>query len=127
VADVSGVADIAAGGVRLAEAGRLGLLLAVNHSGDSDSTGGLCGSLLGARFGTAVLPGRWQAGLEVRDTIVLLAADAALSSVTTRRPRTTGMTLARLWYARHATPQADGQRKIILVVNPADKVRGDRQ
>jgi hypothetical protein len=57
---------------------RRGLLLAVNHSGDSDSTGGLCGGLLGARYGTAGLPGRWVAGLEVRDEAVLLAADAAL-------------------------------------------------
>lgn len=61
-----------------AEIGRRGLLLAVNHSGGSDSTGSVCGNLLGARYGTAVLPGRWQSGVELRDIAILMAADAAL-------------------------------------------------
>ncbi|CAM3752464.1 hypothetical protein GCM10009799_04930 [Nocardiopsis rhodophaea] len=61
-----------------AELGRRGLRLAVNHSGDSDSTGAICGNLLGARYGTAVFPGHWQANLEVRRTIIQLAADCSL-------------------------------------------------
>jgi ADP-ribosylglycohydrolase len=51
---------------------------AVNHSGDSDSTGSICGNLLGARHGTAGLPGHWQSGVELRRTIIQIAADAAL-------------------------------------------------
>ncbi|WP_017598918.1 ADP-ribosylglycohydrolase family protein [Nocardiopsis lucentensis] len=54
------------------------LRMAVNHSGDSDSTGSICGNLLGARYGTAVLPGRWQSGLEVRSSVIHMAADRAL-------------------------------------------------
>ncbi|ASU86037.1 ADP-ribosylglycohydrolase [Nocardiopsis gilva YIM 90087] len=61
-----------------AEIGRRGLRLAVNHSGDSDSTGAICGNLLGARYGSTVFPGHWQANLEVRRTIIQLAADCAL-------------------------------------------------
>lgn len=57
---------------------RRALLLAVNHSGDSDSTGSVCGNLLGARYGAAGLPGAWQAGVELRQVIVQVAADAAL-------------------------------------------------
>ncbi|MEV4061557.1 ADP-ribosylglycohydrolase family protein [Nonomuraea dietziae] len=45
------------------------LLLAVNHSGDSDSTGAICGNLLGAVHGTAALPAEWLRPLEGRETI----------------------------------------------------------
>ena len=51
------------------------LRLAVNHSGDSDSTGSICGNLLGARHGEMALPADWVADLEGRDTIVELADD----------------------------------------------------
>jgi ADP-ribosylglycohydrolase len=57
---------------------RSALLSAVNHSGDSDSTGAICGNLLGARHGTAGLPGDWQSGVEARRIIIQVAADAAL-------------------------------------------------
>ncbi|MFD0660415.1 ADP-ribosylglycohydrolase family protein [Thermocatellispora tengchongensis] len=53
------------------------LLLAVNHSGDSDSTGAVCGNLLGARHGEQALPSRWLSALEGRDTIAELAGDLA--------------------------------------------------
>ncbi|MEU6034914.1 ADP-ribosylglycohydrolase family protein [Actinomadura sp. NPDC047616] len=55
--------------------GRRGLLLAVNHSGDSDSTGAVCGNLLGARYGTAAFPPAWRDGLEVRGTVAAMADD----------------------------------------------------
>ncbi|MET7609441.1 ADP-ribosylglycohydrolase family protein, partial [Streptomyces avermitilis] len=32
----------------------------VNHSGDSDSTGAICGNLLGALYGDHGLPHEWQ-------------------------------------------------------------------
>ncbi|WP_184616337.1 ADP-ribosylglycohydrolase family protein [Sphaerisporangium krabiense] len=51
------------------------LLLAVNHSGDSDSTGAICGNILGALHGEAALPRRWVSRLEGRDTITALADD----------------------------------------------------
>lgn len=49
------------------------LLLSVNHSGDSDSTGSVCGNLLGALHGTTALPTAWLRPLEGRDTIERLA------------------------------------------------------
>ncbi|WP_169790907.1 ADP-ribosylglycohydrolase family protein, partial [Streptomyces pathocidini] len=57
---------------------RHGLLLAVNHSGDSDSTGSICGSLLGTLHGETALPPTWLAELEGRATILELADDFAL-------------------------------------------------
>jgi ADP-ribosylglycohydrolase len=47
--------------------------VAVNHSGDSDSTGSICGNILGARDGTAAIPPSWLAVLELRDVIERLA------------------------------------------------------
>ncbi|MEU7134658.1 ADP-ribosylglycohydrolase family protein [Streptomyces sp. NPDC046261] len=57
---------------------RHGLLLAVNHGGDSDSTGSICGNLLGAVHGETVLPPGWLAELEGRATILELADDFAM-------------------------------------------------
>jgi ADP-ribosylglycohydrolase len=54
---------------------RAALLLAVNHSGDSDSTGAICGHLLGAELGEAALPPDWLPRLEGRRVIERLADD----------------------------------------------------
>lgn len=44
---------------------RSGVLLAANHSGDSDSTASICGGLLGARDGLAPIPPQWIDHLDV--------------------------------------------------------------
>ncbi len=51
------------------------LALAVTHSGDSDSTGAVCGNLLGARHGEAALPPALADGLEGRADLLDLADD----------------------------------------------------
>ncbi|MFC4908042.1 ADP-ribosylglycohydrolase family protein [Actinomadura gamaensis] len=58
--------------------GGLGLLVAVNHSGDSDSTALICGNLLGAAHGAEAFPRPWRDRLEVADAVARLAADCAL-------------------------------------------------
>ncbi|GAA2879010.1 hypothetical protein GCM10010517_41200 [Streptosporangium fragile] len=60
---------------------RAALLLAVNHSGDSDSTGAVCGNLLGALHGEAALPREWLRHLEGREAIRELADDFATQPV----------------------------------------------
>ena len=62
----------------VAEDVRHGLLLAVNHSGDSDSTGSICGNLLGTLHGDTALPPGWLAEIEGRGTILQLADDFAM-------------------------------------------------
>ncbi|WIX86811.1 ADP-ribosylglycohydrolase family protein [Amycolatopsis sp. DG1A-15b] len=52
------------------------LLAAVNHSGDSDSTGSVCGNLVGAMYGEEALRPSWLDRLELREVIVGLADDA---------------------------------------------------
>ncbi|WP_285500082.1 ADP-ribosylglycohydrolase family protein [Actinokineospora sp. NBRC 105648] len=53
-----------------------GLLIAVNHSGDSDSTGAICGNLLGAVHGLRSIPAEWLEELELREVIERLGRDA---------------------------------------------------
>ncbi|HDS1132000.1 TPA: ADP-ribosylglycohydrolase family protein [Stenotrophomonas maltophilia] len=52
-----------------------GVILAVNHDGDSDSTGSIVGNLLGAMHGVKAIPVEWLAPLELRDVITELAED----------------------------------------------------
>jgi len=52
-----------------------GVLLAVNHSGDCDSTGAITGNLLGLMLGIDAIPARWLDGLELREEIEALAYD----------------------------------------------------
>jgi ADP-ribosylglycohydrolase len=49
------------------------LLLAVNHGGDSDSTGAITGHLVGAIHGAEAIPARWLGPLELRDQIERVA------------------------------------------------------
>jgi ADP-ribosylglycohydrolase len=51
------------------------LRLAVNHSGDSDSTGSIAGQLLGTRFGVDAIPARWRQAVELREVIEQVADD----------------------------------------------------
>jgi ADP-ribosylglycohydrolase len=54
---------------------RSGVLHAVNHDGDSDSTGAICGNLLGAALGAGAIDGDLLAQLEGRDVITQVADD----------------------------------------------------
>lgn len=45
------------------------LRAAVNHSGDSDSTGAIAGSILGAWLGMECIPGDWLANLELAEVL----------------------------------------------------------
>lgn len=48
---------------------------AVNHGGDSDSTGAIAGNIVGAHLGLAGIPQRYLEHLELRDTISKIADD----------------------------------------------------
>lgn len=52
-----------------------GIRLAVNHSGDSDSTGSIAGNILGALLGKNAIPGEWLSQLELREVIEEIAND----------------------------------------------------
>ena len=51
------------------------LIAAVNHNGDSDSTGAVAGNILGAKIGYEVIPDRYKENLELKDVILEVADD----------------------------------------------------
>jgi ADP-ribosylglycohydrolase len=52
-----------------------GVRLAVNHDGDSDSTGAIAGNILGALLGSQSIPAEWLARLELRAVIETVGRD----------------------------------------------------
>lgn len=54
-----------------------GVVLAVNHDGDSDSTGAITGNLLGAVMGLDMIPSHWLENLELGTVITEMADDLA--------------------------------------------------
>lgn len=52
-----------------------GIIAAVNHSGDSDSTGAVTGNILGALLGYKAIPDQWKTDLELSDVILEMADD----------------------------------------------------
>ena len=51
------------------------LIAAVNHKGDSDSTGAITGNILGAYLGLSGIPGKYLEHLELKDVLMELAED----------------------------------------------------
>lgn len=52
-----------------------GLIAAVNHNGDSDSTGAVAGNIIGANVGISGIPQKFTDHLELRDLILEIAED----------------------------------------------------
>lgn len=52
-----------------------GIIAAVNHSGDSDSTGAITGNILGAYLGCNQIEEKWKSNLELADVILEIADD----------------------------------------------------
>lgn len=52
-----------------------GVWIAVNHDGDSDSTGAIAGNILGALWGEGAIPKDWLAELEAREVITAMAEE----------------------------------------------------
>ena len=48
---------------------------AVNHNGDSDSTGAVCGNILGTYLGYDAIPQKFKNNLELHDIIIEIADD----------------------------------------------------
>lgn len=52
-----------------------GIIAAVNHKGDSDSTGAVTGNILGALLGYEAIEAKWKQDLELSDVILEIADD----------------------------------------------------
>jgi len=56
-----------------------GIIAAVNHDGDSDSTGAITGNILGAICGHNAIDEKWKERLELHDELCILADDMCRS------------------------------------------------
>lgn len=56
------------------------LVMAINHSGDSDTTGAVAGNLAGSMYGVNAIPVRWMEPLELSEVIQRVADDLLDSS-----------------------------------------------
>jgi ADP-ribosylglycohydrolase len=72
--------------IRFAGDFRAACSAAVNHSGDSDSTGSICGAILGAAHGIDAIPGAWIAKLERRSLLERTARSLHRAFVEGRLP-----------------------------------------
>ena len=54
------------------------IITAVNHDGDSDSTGAITGNILGAYLGISKIPERFLKNLELKDIIIEIADDLSM-------------------------------------------------
>ncbi len=55
--------------------------MAVNHFVDSDSTGAICGNILGAMWGEGAINRSWLDELELPNEILMIADDLAAVAV----------------------------------------------
>ena len=60
---------------------REGIIYAVNHSGDSDSTGSICGNILGAVNGLSSIPDHYRKQIEMYPLICEMAEDLICNDV----------------------------------------------
>ena len=58
------------------------MIAAVNHGGDSDSTGAVTGNILGAAIGYEAIPQFFKDDLELHDVILHMADDLYRGEVT---------------------------------------------
>jgi ADP-ribosylglycohydrolase len=74
-----------------------GVIMAVNHSGDSDSTGAIAGNILGAAMGVQSIPEDWLVPLELRPTLEQVADDLATVHLWDIGEYSTGPEAAHHW------------------------------
>jgi ADP-ribosylglycohydrolase len=58
-----------------------GIIAAVNHSGDSDSTGAVVGNILGAINGYSQIDDKWKKDLELLDVLLEISDDLCFGCV----------------------------------------------
>jgi ADP-ribosylglycohydrolase len=63
-----------------------GLILSVNHSGDSDSTGAITGNILGLINGMESIPEKWLSNLNSHNIVMEIAGDLYTQALLEERP-----------------------------------------
>lgn len=82
-----------------------GIIAAVNHDGDSDSTGAITGNILGALIGYGAIRNPWESDLELVDVILEIADDLCYGCPTDESGKCTDCNWERKYL--HAKYQSD--------------------
>ena len=83
------------------------LTAAVNHDGDSDSTGAIAGNIIGAIVGYDAIPQRFKKNLELHDVILAIADDLHQGCIISEYDRTYTPEKQQ-WYQRYCIMQPAG-------------------
>jgi len=79
----------------------------VNHSGDSDSTGAVCGNIMGVMYGCKAIPDFFKDNIELRELIESMSHDLYTGCIISEyAPRDTPE--KRKWYLRYCEMEAVG-------------------
>ena len=76
------------------------LISSVNHSGDSDSTGAVCGNIIGALLGRSAIPAYYTDPLEMLDVIEEIAEDLSTGCIISEYDRMRTPEKQR-WYQKY--------------------------
>ena len=80
------------------------IICAVNHSGDSDSTGAVCGNIMGALLGRKAIPEYYTKDLELLDVIEEIATDLYTGCIISELYERT-VPEQRWWYEKYCEHQ----------------------
>lgn len=83
------------------------LIAAVNHDGDSDSTGAVAGNIIGAIVGYDAIPDKFKKDLELHDVILAIADDLYQGCIISEDDEM-GMPEKRQWYERYCMMKPAG-------------------
>lgn len=83
------------------------LIAAVNHDGDSDSTGAVAGNIIGAIVGYDAIPDKFKKDLELRDVILAIADDLYQGCIISEDDEMDTLE-KRQWYDRYCKMQPAG-------------------
>ena len=85
------------------------IICAVNHSGDSDSTGAICGNIMGALLGRKAIPDYYTKDLELLDIIEEIAEDLYTGCIISEYCET-DTAERRRWYEKYCEHRLPANR-----------------
>ena len=86
------------------------VICAVNHDGDSDSTGAIAGNIIGAMVGYEAIPAKFKEHLELHDVILAIADDLHQGCIIGENERN-DTPEQKQWYARYCKMKPAGFEK----------------
>ena len=88
-----------------------GIIAAVNHKGDSDSTGAVTGNILGALLGYEAIEDKWKSDLELKEVILEMADDVCYGCQMSEYSSYRDNDWARKYFSMCYTPEQEKEKR----------------